>query len=203
LINLGILISGRGSNMESILKFLIEDEGSKVRPKVVISSKPEAEGLEKASKFGISTSVISNKLKGWEFDKEIIGILQQYDVKSDNGLICLAGYMRILSSEFVRRYKLRIMNIHPSLLPSFPGLNSQKQALDHGVKITGCTVHFVDEGLDSGPIIAQKHVEVLETDTYETLSDRILEQEHMLYPYCVKLFSEKRLLIQGRKVIVT
>jgi phosphoribosylglycinamide formyltransferase-1 len=203
LINLGILISGRGSNMESILNFLKEGAATNVCPKIVISSKPEVEGLKKASKFGIPTSMVSNKLKGWDYDKEIINVLQKYDVNPDNGLVCLAGYMRLLSPEFVRKYKMRIINIHPSLLPSFPGLNSQKKALDHGVKVTGCTVHFVDEGLDSGPIIAQKHVNVLEDDTYETLSDRILEQEHILYPYCVKLYSENRLVIEGRKVIVT
>lgn len=189
--------------MESILNFLKEGAATNVCPKIVISSNPEAEGLKKASKFGIPTSIVSNKLKGWDYDKEIINVLQKYDVNPDNGLVCLAGYMRLLSPEFVRKYKMRIMNIHPSLLPSFPGLNSQKKALDHGVKVTGCTVHFVDEGLDSGPIIVQKHVNVLEDDTYETLSDRILEQEHILYPYCVKLFSEKRLVIEGRKVIVT
>ncbi|MDP9492585.1 MAG: phosphoribosylglycinamide formyltransferase, partial [Thermoproteota archaeon] len=136
-------------------------------------------------------------------DSEIINILQEYDVNSENGLVCLAGYMRLLSPEFVRKYKMRIMNIHPSLLPSFPGLNSQKKALDYGVKVTGCTVHFVDEGLDSGPVIAQKHVTVLDSDTFETLSERILVQEHILYPYCVKLFSEKRLLVEGRRVIVS
>jgi len=189
--------------MESILNFLKEGAATNVCPKIVISSKPEAEGLKRASKFGIPTSIVSNKLKGWDYDKEIISVLQKYDVNPDNGLVCLAGYMRLLSPEFVRKYKMRIINIHPSLLPSFPGLNSQKKALDHGVKVTGCTVHFVDEGLDSGPIIAQKHVNVLEDDTYESLSDRILEQEHILYPYCVKLYSENRLVIEGRKVIVT
>lgn len=189
--------------MESILNFLKEGEVTDVCPKIVISSKQEAEGLKKASKFRIPTSIVSNNLKGWDYDKEIVNILQRYEVNPDNGLVCLAGYMRLLSREFVRKYKMRIMNIHPSLLPSFPGLNSQKKALDYGVKITGCTVHFVDEGLDSGPIIAQRQVAVLENDTYETLSDRILEQEHILYPYCVKLFSENRLLVEGRKVIVT
>jgi phosphoribosylglycinamide formyltransferase 1 len=203
LINLGILISGRGSNMESILTFLQENAIADVSPKIVISSKPEAEGLRKATKFGIPTKVVSNNLKGWEYDKEIVNVLQEYDVNPDNGLVCLAGYMRLLSQEFVRTYKMRIMNIHPSLLPSFPGLNSQKKALDYGVKVTGCTVHFVDEGLDSGPIIAQKHVIVSDNDTYETLSDRILEQEHFLYPYCVKLFSEMRLHVEGRKVVIT
>lgn len=203
MINLGILISGRGSNMESILNFLKENNIADVCPKIVISSKTEAEGLKKASKFGVPTRVVSNNSKGWDYDSEIINILQEYDVNPENGLVCLAGYMRLLSPEFVRKYKMRIMNIHPSLLPSFPGLNSQKKALDYGVKVTGCTVHFVDEGLDSGPVIAQKHVTVLESDTFETLSERILVQEHILYPYCVKLFSEKRLLVEGRRVIVS
>jgi phosphoribosylglycinamide formyltransferase 1 len=203
MINLGILISGRGSNMESILNFLKENNIADICPKIVISSKTEAEGLKKASKFGVPTRVVSNNSKGWDYDSEIINILQEYDVNPENGLVCLAGYMRLLSPEFVRKYKMRIMNIHPSLLPSFPGLNSQKKALDYGVKITGCTVHFVDEGLDSGPVIAQKHVTVLENDTFETLSERILVQEHILYPRCVKLFSEKRLLVEGRRVIVT
>lgn len=203
MINLGILISGRGSNMESILNFLKENNIVDICPKIVISSKTEAEGLKKASKFGVPTRVVSNNSKGWDYDSEIINILQEYDVNSENGLVCLAGYMRLLSPEFVRKYKMRIMNIHPSLLPSFPGLNSQKKALDYGVKVTGCTVHFVDEGLDSGPVIAQKHVTVLDNDTFETLSERILVQEHILYPYCVKLFSEKRLLVEGRRVIVS
>lgn len=203
MINLGILISGRGSNMESILNFLKENNIADICPKIVISSKPEAEGLKKASKYGVPTRVVSNNSKGWDYDSEIISILQEYDVNPENGLVCLAGYMRLLSPEFVRKYKMRIMNIHPSLLPSFPGLNSQKKALDYGVKVTGCTVHFVDEGLDSGPVIAQKHVAVLDNDTFETLSERILVQEHILYPNCVKLFSEKRLLVEGRRVIVT
>jgi phosphoribosylglycinamide formyltransferase-1 len=203
MINLGILISGRGSNMESILNHLNENKITDICPKIIISSKPEAEGLKKAAKFGVPTRVVSNNSKGWEYDSEIINVLQEYDVNPENGLVCLAGYMRLLSPEFVKKYKMKILNIHPSLLPSFPGLNSQKKALDYGVKVTGCTVHFVDEGLDSGPIIAQKHVTVLDSDTYETLSDRILEQEHTLYPYCVQLFSENRISIQGRKVIVT
>ncbi|HZA69432.1 MAG TPA: phosphoribosylglycinamide formyltransferase [Nitrososphaeraceae archaeon] len=203
MINLGILISGRGSNMESILNFLKENSIADICPKIVISSKPEAEGLKKASKFGVPTRVVSKNSKGSDYDSEIVNTLREYDVNPENGLVCLAGYMRLLSPEFVRKYKMRIMNIHPSLLPSFPGLNSQKKALNYGVKVTGCTVHFVDEGLDSGPIIAQKHVTVLDNDTLETLSERILVQEHILYPYCVKLFSEKRLLVEGRKVILT
>src|SRR5437867_5125986 len=187
--------------MESILNYLKEGEVTDPCPKIVISSKTEAEGLKKASKFGIPTSIISNNLKGWDYDKEIVNTLQKYDVDPDNGLVCLAGYMRLLSREFVRKYKMRIMNIHPSLLPSFPGLNSQKKALDYGVKVTGCTVHFVDEGLDSGPIIAQRQVAVLENDTYETLSDRILEQEHILYPSCVKLDRKSTRLNSSHRTI--
>ena len=109
--------------------------------------------------------VVTKNSKGWEYDSQIVDILKEYDVTPENGLVCLAGYMRLLSPEFVRKFKMRIMNIHPSLLPSFPGLNSQKKALEYGVKVTGCTVHFVDEGLDSGPIIGQKHVMVLDNDT--------------------------------------
>ena len=146
--------------MESILNFLKEHTTSNISPKIVISSKDEAEGLQKASKFEIPTCTISSNSKGWDYDKEIVKKLQEHDVYPENGLVCLAGYMRLMSPEFVKKYKMRIMNIHPSLLPSFPGLNSQKKALDYGVKVTGCTVHFVDEGLDSGPIIAQRHVAV-------------------------------------------
>lgn len=189
--------------MESILNFLKEHTTSNISPKIVISSKAEAEGLQKSSKFEIPTSTISSNSKGWDYDKEIVKKLQEHDVYPENGLVCLAGYMRLLSPEFIRKYKMRIMNIHPSLLPSFPGLNSQKKALDYGVKVTGCTVHFVDEGLDSGPIIAQRHVAVMANDTDESLSDRILEQEHILYPYCVNLFAEQRLHVHGRRVIVT
>jgi phosphoribosylglycinamide formyltransferase-1 len=203
MINLGILISGRGSNMESILNYLKENKVAEVCPKIVISSNVEAEGLSKASKLGVATMVVTKNSKGWDYDSRIAEILQEYDVTPENGLVCLAGYMRLLSSEFVRKYKMRIMNIHPSLLPSFPGLNSQKKALDYGVKVTGCTVHFVDEGLDSGPIIGQKHVMILDNDTPEILSERILEQEHVLYPYCIRLFSENKILVEGRKVIVT
>ena len=203
MINLGILISGKGSNMESILNFLKENNIVDICPKIIISSKPEAEGLRRASKFGIPTRVVSNNSNGRDYDSELVSVLQEYDVNPGNGHVWLAGNMRLLSPEFVKKYKMRILNIHPSLLPSFPGLNSQKKALDYGVKVTGCTVHFVDEGLDSGPIIAQKHVLVLDNDTCETLSDRILEQEHILYPYCVQLFSKNRISVQGRKVIVT
>ena len=149
---------------------------------VVISDQPEAEGLTKAQERGIETLVIQRRDRSREaHDREIVAELEKRQVD----LVCLAGYMRILSHEFLKAYRGRILNIHPSLLPSFPGLDAQKQALEHGAKETGCTVHFVDESLDGGPIIAQRVVPVLEGDTVETLAARILEQEHKLYPEAV------------------
>jgi phosphoribosylglycinamide formyltransferase-1 len=128
--------------------------------------------------------------------------MHQYGVTPKSGLICLAGFMRIISVEFVTQYKMRILNIHPSLLPSFPGLHAQKQAIEYGAKVSGCTVHFVDEGVDSGPILLQKAVPVLDVDTEETLSSRILKEEHKLYPQSVRLFAEGKILVNGRKVFV-
>jgi phosphoribosylglycinamide formyltransferase-1 len=129
-------------------------------------------------------------------------MLTEYGVTPQSGLVCLAGFMKIVSPEFVRRYRMRIMNIHPALLPAFPGLHAQKQALDYGVKVSGCTVHFVDEGIDSGPVILQKAVPVIEEDNEDSLSARILEQEHELYPKAVELFCEGRIKIQGRRVSI-
>src|SRR5919202_3254300 len=204
MINLGILISGRGSNMTAILSAIERRIIKNVRPSVVLSNKSDAPGLRIASeKFNIPAKVIlSNGLKGWDYDQQIASILQDYGVTPRRGLICLAGFLRIMSPEFVRAYKMRIMNIHPSLLPAFPGLRAQKQAIEYGVKVTGCTVHFVDEGVDSGPIIAQKTVAIYDSDTEETLSSRILRQEHRLYTKCVKLFAEGKLLVKGRKVLI-
>ncbi len=204
MINLAILVSGRGSNMEAILKS-IKEGNIKADPKVVISNKRDARALSIARDYGVATEVVDDEGKkgvSWEFDRKILAILNKYDVTPDNGLICLAGYMKILSPEFVRLFRNRIMNIHPALLPSFTGLNAQKQALEYGVKVTGCTVHFVDEGVDTGPIIIQRVVEVRDDDTLESLSARILEQEHIAYPQAVKLFSEGRLRIVGRRVFI-
>jgi phosphoribosylglycinamide formyltransferase-1 len=151
----------------------------------------------------VTTKVIpSNGLKGWHYDQNIVAALNQHDVTPQSGLVCLAGFMRIMSQEFVRHYSMRIMNIHPALLPAFPGLHAQKQALEYGVKVTGCTVHFVDEGMDSGPIILQKPVPVFQEDNEQSLSDRILEHEHELYPEAVRLFCEGRIKIEGRRVSV-
>jgi phosphoribosylglycinamide formyltransferase-1 len=144
----------------------------------------------------------SDDLKGWHYDQNIVTILQEHGVTPQSGLVCLAGFMRIISPEFVRQYRMRIMNIHPALLPAFPGLHAQKQALDYGVKVSGCTVHFVDEGMDSGPVILQKAVPVVEGDNEECLSARILEQEHELYPEAVRLFCEGRIKIEGRRVSI-
>ena len=205
MINLAILISGRGSNMKSILSSIASGEIKNVNPRVVISNNKDAGGLSIASKeYDIPTSLIlPNGKKGWDYDKHLDSVLNLHGVLPSDGLICLAGYMKIISSEFVNKYKFRIMNIHPALLPSFRGLHAQKQALDYGVKITGCTVHFVDEGVDSGPIILQEPVKIYSKDTENEISKRILELEHKLYPKAIKLFAENKLKIVGRKVIVT
>jgi phosphoribosylglycinamide formyltransferase-1 len=205
LIILGILISGRGSNMDAILAAVKSGRIKNIKPSVVISNKPDAAGLKIASdKYGVPTKVIPpDGLKGWDYDQKVVAVLQAHGVTPQSGLVCLAGFMRIISPEFVRQYKMRILNIHPALLPSFPGLHAQKQALDAGVRVTGCTVHFVDEGVDSGPVILQRSVPVMDGDDEETLSTRILEQEHQLYPEVVRLFGDGRIKVQGRRVSIT
>ena len=177
--NLGILISGRGSNMESILK-AIKKQKIPINPAVVISNKSNAKGLTIAKKMGVQTVVIdSSKYKGnrLQFDKEIISILRKYKVTPTNGLVCLAGFMRIISPYFIKEYKNKILNIHPALLPAFPGLDAQKQAIEFGAKYSGCTVHFVDEGVDTGPIIIQEIVKIGNNDTEKTLTKKILVKE--------------------------
>jgi phosphoribosylglycinamide formyltransferase-1 len=204
LINLAVLISGRGSNMDAILAAIKSGRIRNANPRIVISNKSGTAGLKIASeKYGIPTKVIpSDGLKGWHYDQIIVSTLHEHGVTPESGLICLAGFMRIISPEFVRQYRTRIMNIHPALLPAFPGLNAQKQALDYGAKVSGCTVHFVDEGMDSGPVILQKAVPVMEGDNEESLSARILEQEHKLYPEAVRLFCGGKIKIEGRRVSI-
>jgi phosphoribosylglycinamide formyltransferase-1 len=204
-LNLGILISGRGSNMDAILAAVKSGRIKNAKPCVVISNKPDAAGLKIASeKYGVPTKVIQPAgLKGWDYDQKVVAALQEHGVTPQSGLVCLAGFMRIISPEFVRQYLMRIVNIHPALLPSFPGLHAQRQALECGAKVTGCTVHFVDEGVDSGPVILQKAVPVMDGDNEETLSERILEQEHQLYPEAVRLISEGRIKVEGRRVSTT
>ena len=191
--------------MEAILTAIQSGVIKNVKPTVVISDKKDAIGLEIASnKFGITVKVVSQKgIKGWLYDRQIVTVLQNFGVDPDSGLICLAGFMRILSPEFVGRYRMRIINIHPSLLPAFPGLHAQKKAIEYGVKVSGCTVHFVNDGVDSGPIILQQAVRVLNNDTEETLSARILQQEHQIYPQAVKLFAEGKIIVVDRHVSIT
>lgn len=201
MLKLAILISGRGSNMEYILKSIKKDN-IPIEPTVVISNNPNAKGLTIAHKLGVSTEIIESKgLKGgnWEYDSKIVDTLKKYKVTPQNGLICLAGFMRIISPEFIRQYKGRIMNIHPAILPSFPGLHSQKQAFEYGVKYSGCTVHFVDEGVDTGPIILQAVVKIGDSDTEETITKKILRYEHKIYPEAVRLFANGKIKIIGRK----
>ncbi len=192
-----ILISGRGTNMERIIRASKEDE-IPADVVLVVSDNPEAGGLRKAQAHGVATAVIPYRAfpDRQTFEKRLIEVVQQ----AEPDLICLAGFMKILSPEFIRTFQGRIMNIHPALLPSFPGLHAQRQALEYGVKISGCTVHFVDEGVDTGPIIVQKAVPVLEDDTEETLSARILREEHRAYPEAIRLFFEGRLTLEGRRV---
>ena len=180
---IGILISGRGSNMVALVDAVKSGEIPDSEVAVVISDKPDAAGLEKARERGVEAVVIERRGRTREeHDAEIIAELRERCVE----LVCLAGYMRLLSKDFVHAFENRIVNIHPSLLPSFPGLNVQQQAIDHGVKISGCTVHFVNEDLDAGPIILQRAVEVLDDDSAQTLAARILDQEHGAYVEAVR-----------------
>ena len=191
--------------MESILK-AIKKQKIPINPAIVISNKSNAKGLAIAKKMGVQTAVIdSSKYKGkrLQFDKEIITTLRKYNVTPTNGLVCLAGFMRIISPHFIKEYKNKILNIHPALLPAFPGLDAQKQAMEFGVKYSGCTVHFVDEGVDTGPIIIQGIVEIGNKDTEKTLTKKILIKEHEIYPKAVELFAKKKLSIKGRRVRIS
>ena len=204
MLNLAILISGRGSNMEAIL-MSIKKNKIPIKPVVVISNKPDAKGLEIAKKLGTKVEIVnSSGVKGpsWEYDQKLVSVLERYKVTPNNGLICLAGFMRIMSREFIKHYKGRILNIHPAILPAFPGLHSQRQAIEYGVKYSGCTVHFVDEGVDTGPIILQAVVKVTDNDTEETLSKKILKYEHKIYPMAVKLFAQGKIKASGRKTTI-
>jgi phosphoribosylglycinamide formyltransferase-1 len=194
-LTLGVLASGRGSNLQSIIDACKKGElGAEV--KVVISDQPNAYALKRAKQHGIDAYYINIKdfADKAAYEQRIVELLQQYQVE----LVCLAGYMRLVGATILAVYPQRIMNIHPSLLPSFPGLHAHQQALDHGVKVSGCTVHFVDAGMDSGPIILQAAVPVADDDTVDTLSERILAQEHRIYPEAIRLFATGKLLSRGR-----
>ena len=197
LLKLAILISGRGSNMQAILNS-IKKQSIPINPVIVISNKPTARGLRIAKRYGVKTEIVESKgFQGsrWEYDQKIIDVLSRYRITPKNGLICLAGFMRIFSPEFIKKYKNRILNIHPAILPAFPGLDAQKRAIDSGVKYSGCTVHFVDEGIDTGQIIVQEVVKVRSDDTEETLAKRILAKEHKAYPKAIRLVAEKKIKI--------
>ena len=195
--NLGILLSGRGSNFEAIAKNVASGKIPDARIAVVISNKPDAGGIETARRLGLTTVVIPSKGRSREeHDREVAGVLEQHKVD----LVCLAGYMRLLSPWFVRQFPQRILNIHPSLLPAFPGLEAQEQAFAYGVKVSGCTVHFVDEELDHGAIIVQKAVPVLDTDDEHSLAARILEQEHIAYSEAINIVLEGKFDIAGRRL---
>jgi len=193
---LAVFVSGSGTNLQA----MIDAQISSVEIVVVLSNNPEAYAIERARKHNIPVEVIDHKRYSSreEFEQEILRRLEPYGVD----LIALAGFMRILSPFFVRSYKNRIMNLHPALLPLFPGMHAAKQALDFGVKFTGCTVHFVDEGVDTGPIILQAVVPIHDNDTEEDLLDRIHKEEHSIYPEAIRLFAEGRLRIEGRRVFV-
>jgi phosphoribosylglycinamide formyltransferase 1 len=197
MLKLGILASGRGSNLQSIIDNIRSDK-LEAEIRIIISDHNNSGALIRAKKYNIDGFFINPdhyKTKQ-EFEEAMINQLKKYDVE----LVIMAGFMRILSPYFLRYYPERVMNIHPSLLPAFPGLNAQRQALEYGVKISGCTVHFVDEGMDTGPVIIQAAVPVKEDDTKETLSKRILEQEHIIYPEAIRLFARNRLEIRPGRV---
>ena len=188
--------------MQAILN-AIKKQNIPINPVIVISNKPTARGLRIAKRYGVKTEIVESKeFQGnrWKYDKKIIDVLSRNGITSKNSLICLAGFMRILSPEFIKKYKNHILNIHPSILPAFPGLDAQKRAIDSGVRYSGCTVHFVDEGVDSGQIIVQEIVKVRSNDTEKTLAKRILAKEHKAYPEAIKLVAEKKIRIIGRKV---
>src|SRR4029077_12341988 len=195
---IGVLLSGRGSNFDALADSVAAGRIPNAAIAIVISNKPGARGLELAQSRCIATRAIPSKgLEREAYDRQVVAMLQEHKVE----LVCLAGYMRLLSPYFVAAYPQRILNIHPSLLPSFPGLESQKQALDYGVKIAGCSVHFVDENLDPGPIILQAAVPVEDGDDEHTLAERILKQEHRIYTEAVKFILEGNYRIEGRRVL--
>jgi phosphoribosylglycinamide formyltransferase-1 len=197
--NLGILLSGRGSNFEAIAANVSAGRIADAQIAVVISNKPEAGGIETARRLGLATLVVPSKGKEREdHDREVVSALMKHKVD----LVCLAGYMRLLSPWFVQQVPHRILNIHPSLLPAFPGLEAQEQAYAYGVKVAGCTVHFVDEELDHGAIIVQKAIPVLDSDDEHTLSARILEQEHIAYSEAISIVLAGKYEVVGRKLVM-
>ena len=195
---IAVLLSGRGSNFEALADSVAAGRIPDAEIAIVVSNREGAPGIERAKARGLATRVLPSKgLEREAFDRQVVAVLNERKVD----LVCLAGYMRLLSPYFVKSFPNRILNIHPSLLPSFPGLESQRQALEYGVKFAGCTVHFVDENLDAGPIILQAVVPVADTDTEDTLSEKILHEEHRIYTEAVKIVLDGKLRIEGRRVL--
>jgi len=195
---IGVLLSGRGSNFEALAEGISAGRTPKAEIAIVVSNREGAPGIDRAKARGIAAQVIPSKgLEREVYDRQVAAVLHDHKVD----LVCLAGYMRLLSPFFVAAFPQRILNIHPSLLPSFPGLESQRQALEYGVKFAGCTVHFVDENLDAGPIILQAVVPVADTDTEASLSEKILREEHRIYSEAVRIVLEGRFKIEGRRVL--
>ncbi len=204
MVPIGVLASGRGSNLDAVLDAIDNRYLTKCEAKIVISNRPNAPALDISKKHHVQTITLDDKgvpKKNWDYDQRTIAALKSYGVVPEDGLIVLAGYLRILSEQFVDLYSRRIVNVHPALLPSFPGLEAQKQALDHGVKLTGCTVHLVDREVDHGPIILQTAVAIRDDDTVETLSSRILREEHRILPEAIRLLTENQLRFEGRRVL--
>jgi phosphoribosylglycinamide formyltransferase 1 len=197
---IGVLLSGRGSNFEALADSVTDGRIPNAEIAIVVSNREGAPGIERAIARGIKTRVIPSKgLEREAYDRQVVAVLNECEVD----LVCLAGYMRLLSPYFVAAFPRRILNIHPSLLPSFPGLESQRQALEYGVKLAGCTVHFVDENLDAGPIVLQAVVPVKDDDTEAALSERILREEHRIYSEAVRIVLEGKFKIAGRRVLRT
>jgi phosphoribosylglycinamide formyltransferase-1 len=195
---IGVLLSGRGSNFEALADSISAGRIPNAEIAIVVSNREGAPGIDRAHARGLATRVIPSKgLEREPYDRQVVAALHEANVD----LVCLAGYMRLLSPHFVAAFPQRILNIHPSLLPSFPGLESQKQALDYGVKFAGCTVHFVDENLDAGPIVLQAVVPVEDNDTEDTLSARILKEEHRIYSEAVRIVLGGKFKLEGRRVI--
>jgi len=196
---IGVLASGRGSNLQSIIDN-VKDGKINCKVAAVISDNENAFALERARRHNIPAVFIDPKkfVSKQEYEAEIVRVLKEHNVN----LVCLAGYMRLVGKKMLDAFPMRVMNIHPALLPAFPGLDAQKQAWEYGVRFSGCTVHFVDEGMDTGPIILQAVVPVFASDTPDTLAARILEQEHRIYPEAVQLFAEGRLKVEGRRVVI-
>ncbi len=199
MLRIGVLVSGSGSNLQSIID-KIEQGRLSAQISIVICNNPQAFALERCARHGIPTALMVHKdfPDRNDFDRKMAEILKGHGVE----LVVMAGFMRVLSPAFLQEFPMRVVNIHPALLPSFPGLHGQRQAFDYGVKFSGCTVHFADAGVDTGPIIIQAVVPVFDDDTEDTLAARILEQEHRIYPQAIQLFAEGKLEVNGRKVTI-